>query len=625
MLNPGERRVLLEALRPPQGYRVDRAIAATYSLDLLALLVAPLSFSLFDRLVGRTPGADGEADPVGATALLQAVRVHAEQLTVFCQAGAIAQPGRYRPLLTYLEGSVVEVEAPGGGVFHPKLWVQRFVGEGPVLYRLLVGSRNLTFDRSWDTLLVLEGELRDRTNAIAVNHPLGELIEALPDMAVRPVSQDLRREIARLAAEIRRVQLEPPVGFDEMQFWPLGLAGKPRWPFERPRIDRILVVSPFVGAETLSELATQGSGHVLVSRAEELAKLSPSVLEPFEEVLVLNESAEPEIEDGASADTAAHGLHVKLYVTDEGRRASVWTGSANATYAAFHRNVELLVRLGGKKSELGVDATLGEGGGATSLRALLLPFSTTQEPNLQDPLEGRLEERLYRLKMDIAGRAWRAQVTRDSGDREAYTVLLDSRGSPTALESGVTVRCWPISLSPEHAVDLTTSPETISATFRGCSFQALTSFFAVSVQVEEQGKTREAAFTINAPLEGAPPDRRARVLLAMLDDPAKVMRFLKLLLALDAAAGLEDLLGLAGEGSETAEATRWGAAADTPLLEALLRALDQDPRRLEELDRTVRELRAAPGGAALLPADLDAVWAPIRAVWEQRRSEGGRR
>jgi hypothetical protein len=42
MLRPHDRRVLIEALRPPQGYTVDRALATTYSLDLVALLIAPL-------------------------------------------------------------------------------------------------------------------------------------------------------------------------------------------------------------------------------------------------------------------------------------------------------------------------------------------------------------------------------------------------------------------------------------------------------------------------------------------------------------------------------------------------------------------------------------------------------
>lgn len=625
MLKPGDRRVLLEALRPPQGYRVDRALAATYSLDLLALLVAPLSFSLFDRLVDRSTEADGDRDPIGATALLQAVRVHAEQLTVFCQAGAIVRPARYRQLLTYLEGSVVEVGAPGGGVFHPKVWIQRLTGDGPVLYRLLVGSRNLTFDRSWDTLLVLEGELRDRTNAIAMNHPLGDFVESLPDMAIRSVSSGLKKEVARIAGEIRRVQFEPPVGFDEIRFWPLGLEGKARAPFEGQRIDRMLVASPFVAADTLKDLSATGGGHVLVSRPEELAKLPPSSVASFDEVLVLNEGAEPELDDFLSADTAARGLHAKLYVADQGRRACLWTGSANAAHAAFHHNVEMLVQLGGKKGDVGVDAVLGQDGGAVSLRALLVPFSPAEVPSQPNPIDELLEERLHRLKLAVARRPWHAKVTRDAGDRETYTVLLDSRGAPVPLDGGVTIRCWPITLSPDHAADPALSPESTSVMFAGCSFQALTSFFAFSLRAEEQGRAQETVFLVNAPLDGAPDDRRARVLLAMLDDPAKVMRFLRLLLALDAAAGIEDLLGLTDGADTAAPAARWGRGGETPLLEALLRALDHDPRRLEEFDRTVSELRAAPGGAALLPQDLDAIWGPIRAAWEARRAEGGRR
>jgi hypothetical protein len=48
VLEPGQRRLLTEALRPPDGYELDHAIATTFSLDLLALLITPLSFALFD-------------------------------------------------------------------------------------------------------------------------------------------------------------------------------------------------------------------------------------------------------------------------------------------------------------------------------------------------------------------------------------------------------------------------------------------------------------------------------------------------------------------------------------------------------------------------------------------------
>ena len=48
MLEPGKRLLYLEELRPPEGYQLDRAIATTFSLDLLSLLMAPVSMVLHE-------------------------------------------------------------------------------------------------------------------------------------------------------------------------------------------------------------------------------------------------------------------------------------------------------------------------------------------------------------------------------------------------------------------------------------------------------------------------------------------------------------------------------------------------------------------------------------------------
>ena len=45
MLHPDTTVLLTDALRPPGGYRVDHAVATTYSLNLTALLIAPMTFS----------------------------------------------------------------------------------------------------------------------------------------------------------------------------------------------------------------------------------------------------------------------------------------------------------------------------------------------------------------------------------------------------------------------------------------------------------------------------------------------------------------------------------------------------------------------------------------------------
>jgi hypothetical protein len=194
MLDPRSRTLLFEALRPPDGYALHSAVGTTYSLDLMALLAAPLAFTVFDceDREGRVA-----MDPL---VLLEALREHARRVTIFCQAGRIAVPPQHRPLLGYLEGSVVEAAAPDRhGSFHPKVWALRYECEDePVRYRLLCLSRNLTFDRSWDTALVLEGELRERVYAIADNHPIGDFFKALPGMAVRPVAAEVAERLDRI-------------------------------------------------------------------------------------------------------------------------------------------------------------------------------------------------------------------------------------------------------------------------------------------------------------------------------------------------------------------------------------------------------------------------------------------
>jgi len=103
MLDPRDRKLLLESLRPPDGFHFDQAIGTSYSLDLLALLAAPLAFTFFDweDQEGRPT-----ADPF---ALLESVRRHADRIHLFCQAGEIKLPPPTQRLVAYLEKSVIPV------------------------------------------------------------------------------------------------------------------------------------------------------------------------------------------------------------------------------------------------------------------------------------------------------------------------------------------------------------------------------------------------------------------------------------------------------------------------------------------------------------------------------------
>ncbi len=158
MLDPNERQTYIDALRPPYEYVFDRAIGTTYSLNLLTLLTVPLSFAKFE-IKTKDEILD---NPVS---VLEALRRIAGRIHIFCQCGAIKVPPSPNPLFQYLERMLHEVSPPNPqGVFHPKIWVLRFIHEKNqnILYRLLCLSRNITFDKSWDTSLSLEGEVRGR-------------------------------------------------------------------------------------------------------------------------------------------------------------------------------------------------------------------------------------------------------------------------------------------------------------------------------------------------------------------------------------------------------------------------------------------------------------------------------
>ena len=210
MLEPQDRSLMLESLRPPEGFELSHAVGTTFTLDLLALLSAPLAFTMFE-----TASEGGAPDPV---ALLKAVREYAERITVFCQGGQIFVPPHDQLLYSHLEESVVEVTQKQG-LFHPKVWAMRFIREGArPRYRVLCMSRNLTFDRSWDTVLRLDGELTRRKNAIARNHPLGDFVAELPRLAASRLTRPRRVAIEQIGDELRRVDFELPEHVQDIQF-----------------------------------------------------------------------------------------------------------------------------------------------------------------------------------------------------------------------------------------------------------------------------------------------------------------------------------------------------------------------------------------------------------------------
>lgn len=606
LLDPEDRDLYTDLLRPPPGFSFDAGVGATYSLDLDTLLTVPLHLLLYS-------GAHTEEELLeGEIGLLDGLRRISERLRLYSQRGRIQTPRGQRSLYGLLEHVVVEVEPPAErGSFHPKFWLLRFRDgdEERVRLRLLVLSRNVTRDASWDVALQLEGapgeDPRDE------NQELVELVRRLPELAPR---QDALTEVpgpdhGRLADQVARARWELPEGFEAVVFHVTGL----EWRGWLPALsDRLAVVSPFCTQRALRDLAdTTGTATDLVSRPEELDELPAGSADAFERVYILDDRVEEVDEE--ELPEAGRGLHAKLYLAEKDGDTHLHLGSANATSAALldGRNVEVVAELAGPTGRVGGIQDLMDPDG---FRALLREWQRPETPPERDPDEVRAEEALEAARRTLS----EAELSIRCERREDRWRLVLESAAPFDLPGIRTLEAWPVTVDRDRAVDAGPLLQGEDVELNARALSSLTGLVAFRLQA----RAAEAGIglVLNLPVSGLPrEERNAAVVRGIVRDQESFLRYLLLLLGEieeETLLGGGDGSGLVGDG--------WGPAVDElPLLEELTRAYCRDPARLEEIRELLADLEALapddPGDEAepVVPEAFRRVWAIFEAALEE--------
>ncbi|MCS5947609.1 hypothetical protein LNP05_05530 [Klebsiella pneumoniae subsp. pneumoniae] len=266
----------------------DEAIATSFSLDPAFLLQAPvyLAFTATD--------SNRAEDPLS---IFEAIRRYSERITVYVQKGRIQVPAKLKPnpLFGLLEEMIVESKAKGHGVFHPKIWAIRFINPetDEAMYRLVVLSRNLTTDSSWDLSLQLDGYPAKRKQS--ANKALVYLFSVLPKRAMGKMAKHRRTQAQRFSDELLYVEWECPAGFDEAAFFLPGEG----YDWQPPEADRAVVISPFCTDEALQHIVKHcQQADALISRPETLLTLSEETRSLFTRQLHLDDAAEEQASDG---------------------------------------------------------------------------------------------------------------------------------------------------------------------------------------------------------------------------------------------------------------------------------------------------------------------------------------
>lgn len=597
MLSPDARSLYTEAVTPPPGYVFDQAIATTYSLDPATVLSLPAHIALAER------SSSTDIDPIK---LLESLRRLSNRFSIFVDHAHILPPSGSNVLFGLLESMVIPTMAPRGGSFHPKIWVMRFVqpdSDETPLIRLLVMSRNITYDRSWDISLQLEG--RPGRRFIAANRSLGEFLSALPSYSTQPVGSEKSDRITRLAEEIRKTKWELPQGYEQVSFHVLGTRRSPWFP---SRSDRMAVISPFITDGALSWLNKQTAKLVaVVSRPDELVKLSSNTFKLACKWFTLDEAAETEDgEEPEKLDTV--GLHAKAYVTEKDGRTTLYLGSANATSAALlHRsNTEILVELSGKTSQVvGIDSLLGENGLNNILNEYVQP---DEEPDI-DKDEAKAQQALENARKSLsnAGLKVKCEATGESWHLSLIAT------EPLSLSGISDFKAWPITVPEDRSSDvfgLTHSGDAEIGSFATESVTGLIAFEFVS-----EIKKMSLRMVLNLPVEGLPDSRDDAIFRLVLKNREGFLRYILLILGEYTGEILnKGGLFLTGNGTNP-----WagGFIGEVPILEELARAFSRDPDKLKDIAEVVERLLRDDAHSQIIPEQFTEMWKVFEIAMEE--------
>jgi len=611
MLRPTDRNHLFESLRPPEGYELDFALGTTYSLDLTTLLTIPIVFA-FNNYDGYE--ADETPDPL---LILESVRQFSSKIAVFCQMGQIYVPRLHPILNAYLENSVYQVKAPrDGGLFHAKVWVLRYAPheKGSILYRVLCLSRNLTFDKSWDTVVALDGNVEEnRTNAFSNCRSLSEFIAILPKLSIDRMSKQLEKSISSIKDEILYTRFGPPDGFEEILFWSLGLDTEKRskskflsWPIKA-------VISPFICERFINEyLKEQTDKSILVSRRDSLDALNKKSLSNFDCIYTLEEGAsEPvqESDSGPEDQTELTGLHAKIFLMESGWDASIVTGSANATIAAMTKNVEFMVELIGKKSKFGVDQLFPriKDNKETAFADILVPYTPQEQVVTENEEKRNLEQNMDQFCRLLAERMHNGSI--ENGDNKSAYILRISMKLPLIFgkKYQTSVICRPITVSNMYGSGITA--ETTHIQWENLSIEALTEFIAFKVEMKSENEISTREFVVKIFLSGMPEDRLSGIISIVLQNRQQFIRLLLLILSMGEGQNPDNNFNLFIKPVFSQSINESGIL--NGLLERLLMAVSRNPNHIERIQALVLDLKKTEKGKTLLPDGFESLWNPI--------------
>lgn len=525
-------------LMPPDGYKLDKAIGTTYSLDLEALTAVAICLGLSEETDSKLM-----QNPIS---MLNALQKVSDRIILFCEAGQIKAPLKPTALSILLEKMVVEVALPKDRqlgrypAFHPKTWVLSYVNkDGDKKYRFVVMSRNLTFDRSWDVSFSM-----DSSRMVRQKKKTKPIINFL-DFLSGSVSNNVK-DAGKKRTLIRNMQVElADVSFsldskefgENFEILPLGI-GKNAYQMSEDVLfstDRnsadstfheLVVMSPFLSESVIADfnIAERGlsdSKRTLITRRSELSKLKEMDTDNFT-IYVLKD----EIVDGEDAisdvmtDKMKQDIHAKIYIRRKYADVDLYLGSMNASYSAINKNVEMMLWLGTKNKYLNGEKFLKDifCGSADDVKN---PFEKVTVMDAVQDIDGDNKNALEQKIKELCRAKRKATITEDNYGKYKVTVEFPE------VTSDKTIMVSPFNSKQEH-----TLCEKIE--FTELEILQLSEFYELTAKEGED----EIHRIIMIPTIGFPEDRESAVVNSIVKDRASFVEYIAFVLGDDYLASM---------------------------------------------------------------------------------------
>ena len=587
MLNPNNDRLDYgQILAPPAGYDLDFAVGTTYSLDLDALVGASLALGLSEE-------TDSELmnNPV---CLLEALRSTGDKVALFCEGGQIHMPNRVTALYVLLEKMVFSVRTAkrrGSSrfpTFHPKFWLIRYKNNnGDLKYRIIVLSRNLTFDRSWDITYYLEGHVTKEPSD--KNEPVCDFLRYL--LSQLPGDENGRvkaKGIRALIKELPNVVFETEEkAFYDYEFIPNGVRNSAGGFYSFDKTDlfqdtfhEILIISPFLSGDIIRNFNERNNGslikdarYMLITREMSLSRLKPRDVSNFVIYTMRDQVIDGETAISEEAqEIRKQDIHAKIYMVRKYASTDLYLGSLNASQSGVHTSIEFMIRLQSKNRYLNMDKMKADLFGSEK-DGSDNPF---QEVTLQNAIIDEEDEKEKVLDSVIKeiNRSNPSAIVRPEDD-EHYAVSVHFDNCDT---KGFRVMVRPL-LSKK------TEDFNHDIVFGGLTVTQLSEFYVVSVSDGEHNVER----VLIIPTEGMPEDREKQVISSVVSNRDCFYRYIAFLLGDDAI--LTVLETNAAEGNSHGSMARQSYHIPA-LYEKMLQTAAVNPERfkgIEYLMRTISE------------------------------------